>query len=78
LVPFEPISAENFEPKTPEQFSRDLATAMNRLLSDPETIQVMGRKARERVEQRFSWASIAQRTLEFYRALTETPESSRL
>jgi alpha-maltose-1-phosphate synthase len=74
LVPFEPISAENFEPKAPEQFSRDLAAAVNRLLDDPTTMQAMGRRARARVEQYFSWSSIARRTLEFYRALTQRTE----
>ena len=71
LVPFEPISPHDFEPKSPEQFSRDLAAAVNRLLDDPGTMQEMGRKARERVERYFSWSSIAQRTLEFYRKLTK-------
>jgi alpha-maltose-1-phosphate synthase len=71
LVPYEPVSPYNFEPKVPEQYSRDLAAAVNRLLDDPGTMQEMGRKARERVERYFSWASIAQRTLEFYRELTK-------
>jgi alpha-maltose-1-phosphate synthase len=71
LVPFEPVSAQDFEPKAPEQFSRDLAAAVNHLLGDPGAMQAMARKARERVERYFSWTSIAQRTLEFYRELTK-------
>jgi alpha-maltose-1-phosphate synthase len=71
LVPFEPESSQDFEPMVPEQFSKDLASAVNRLLDDPATMQAMGRKARERVERYFSWTSIAQRTLEFYRELTK-------
>jgi glycogen synthase len=71
LVPFEPVSAQDCEPKAPEQFSTDLASAVNRLLDDPATMQMMGRKARQRVERYFSWTSIAQRTLEFYRELTK-------
>jgi starch synthase len=71
LVPFEPVSSQDFEPTVPEQFSMDLASAVNRLLDDPATMQEMGRKARERVERTFSWTSIAQRTLEFYRELTK-------
>jgi alpha-maltose-1-phosphate synthase len=70
LVPFEPVSSQDFEPMTAEQFSKDLASAVNRLLDDPATMRAMGRKARERVERYFSWTSIAQRTLEFYRELT--------
>jgi alpha-maltose-1-phosphate synthase len=69
LVPFEPVDAHDFEPKEPEQFSRDLAAAVNRLLDDPATMQQMGRDARTRVERYFSWTRIAQRTLEFYREL---------
>lgn len=71
LVPFDPVSSQDFEPKVPEQFSKDLAAAVNRLLDDPASMRAMGRKARERVEQYFSWTSIARRTLEFYRALTK-------
>jgi glycosyltransferase involved in cell wall biosynthesis len=69
LVPFEPVNAQDFEPRAPEQFSRDLAAAVNRLLDDPATRQEMGRKARQRVEEHFSWSRIAQHTLEFYRTL---------
>ena len=71
LVPFAPVSAQDFEPRAPEQYSRDLAAAVNRLLDDPGIMHEMGRKARERVERHFSWTSIAQRTLEFYRELTK-------
>jgi alpha-maltose-1-phosphate synthase len=70
LVRFEPVSSQDFEPKAPEQFSKDLAAAVNSLLDDPAALQAMGRKARARVEEYFSWTSIAQRTLEFYRTLT--------
>jgi starch synthase len=71
LVPFEPVGDHDFEPKEPEQFSRDLAAAINRLLDDPGTMRQMGMNARMRVERYFSWTSIAQRTLEFYRELTK-------
>jgi starch synthase len=71
LVPFESTGVESFDPKDPEQFARDLAAAINRLLEAPARTQAMGRKARERVETYFSWTSIAQRTLEFYGALIQ-------
>ena len=71
LVPFEAVSAQDFEPMAPEQYAQDLAAAVNRLLDDPASMQAMGRKARERVERNFSWSSIAQRTLQFYRELTK-------
>jgi glycogen synthase len=72
LVPVEPVSPQDFEPGAPEQFARDLATAVNSLLNDPETMRALGKKAREHVERYFSWSSIAQRTLGFYRELTRT------
>jgi starch synthase len=76
LVPFEAISAHEIEPRDPEQFSMDLAAAVNRLLEDPASLQTMGRQARARVERLFSWRSIAERTLAFYRQLTSaTPDA---
>ena len=53
----------------PEQFSRDLAAAVNVLLDDPRLRASMAAKARERVERQFSWTSIARQTLEFYQEL---------
>jgi len=70
LVPFEPVGAHDFEPKEPEQFSKNLAAAVNRLLDNPTTRREMSRKARRRVEEYFSWHSVARRTLAFYRDLT--------
>jgi glycogen synthase len=66
LVTPEAISATEVEPKNPEQFSKDLAGAVNVLLDDAELRASMARKARARVEQQFSWGSIARQTLEFY------------
>jgi alpha-maltose-1-phosphate synthase len=72
LVPVEPVSPQDFEPRAPEQFARDLASAVNSLLNDPVTMRAMGKRARERVERYFSWSTIAQQTLGFYRELTKT------
>jgi len=69
LVPPEAISPTEVEPKHPEQFSRDLAAAVNVLLDNPDLRESMGAKARARVEQRFSWTNIARQTLEFYQEL---------
>jgi alpha-maltose-1-phosphate synthase len=66
LVVPEVISATEVEPRHPEQFSRDLASAVNVLLSDPELRGRMARKARARVEQQFGWTAIARQTMEFY------------
>jgi alpha-maltose-1-phosphate synthase len=69
LVAPEAIGATDVEPRNPEQFSRDLATAVNVLLDDPAMRAAMSAKARARVEQRFSWSSIARQTLDFYQEL---------
>jgi starch synthase len=72
LVPVEPVSPQDFEPRAPEQFARDLASGVNSLLNDLVTMRAMGKRARERVERYFSWSTIAQQTLGFYRELTKT------
>jgi glycogen synthase len=70
LVDFEP--GDNFEPKDPERFSRDLAAAINQLLGSPDKLQAMGTEARKRVEQHFSWENIAQQTLAYYKEVIGT------
>lgn len=70
LVPLEPVSATNFEPKNPDRYARDLAEGINQIFSLPEARRrEMGRKSRERVEQHFSWGRIAEQTLAFYQEL---------
>jgi len=69
LVPYAKISPENSEPADPNEFSRDLAAAIDRLLSAPGRMESMRQKARKRVEEHFSWKSIARQTMDFYREL---------
>jgi glycogen synthase len=76
LVSFTPRGPTDFEPQDPDRFARDLAAAIDELLADPQRRRTMGTQARERVERYFSWASVAQRTLEFYRTLLEQPPRS--
>jgi starch synthase len=71
LVVIEVAGPSDVEPRDPEQFSKDLAGAVNRLLDDPELRQTMARKARARVEEQFSWTSIARQTLDFYARIIE-------
>jgi starch synthase len=59
-----------FDPKDPEQFSKDLAETINRLFLFPEKLKEMGRKSREKVEKVYSWKSIARQTLQLYKELT--------
>jgi starch synthase len=76
LVASEALAAMDIEPRHPEQFARDLATAVNALLDDPELRENMARKARRRVEEHFSWTSIARQTLEFYGSLVTAKRQS--
>lgn len=68
LVPFEPTSAEDVEPLHPQLYARNLAHAVNSLLEAPDELAAMGRQARKRAEEQFSWTSIARQTLEFYQS----------
>ena len=77
LVPAETLDHSEVEPRHPEQFARDLAAAVNTLLDDPELRQRMGRRARERVEQQFSWTSIARQTLAFYEQVVDDTADSQ-
>ncbi|MGQ9689676.1 MAG: glycogen synthase [Desulfobaccales bacterium] len=69
LVPFEPQSATNPEPRDPRKYALDLAAAINRLLVGPELRKEMGRRARQVVEEHFSWPSVARQTLKYYQEL---------
>jgi len=71
LVPFEPESATSPEPKDPDGFSRALAAAINALMANPERRSAMGKAARRRVLDHFSWRHIAEQTIEFYRDLVK-------
>ncbi len=44
----------------------DLAAALRRVLDDPVAARAMGQAGRRRVEERFSWASVAARTEALY------------
>jgi alpha-maltose-1-phosphate synthase len=71
LVPPETLSPTEVEPRHPEQFARDLAAAVNVLLDDAPLRAEMARKARDRVEQQFSWTAIARQTADFYAHVVE-------
>jgi glycogen synthase len=77
LVAPEVLGPTEVEPRHPEQFSRDLANAVNALLADPERRAAMARRARARVEEQFSWTSVARQTLEFYAHVIERHATTR-
>jgi glycogen synthase len=58
-----------FEPEDRAAFASAMAAAVNRLARDPGLRRRMGEAGRRRVLERFSWESIAQRTVELYRSL---------
>ena len=58
-----------FDPVDPAAFSHGLATAINQVALDEELRARFGRNGRRRVEEHFSWAAIAQRTVELYRSV---------
>jgi starch synthase len=69
LVKLEQMEETPFEAKAPEQFAKDLADSVNALMSDNELRLKMAMAGRKRVEDVFSWKSIAQQTLELYKTL---------
>jgi alpha-maltose-1-phosphate synthase len=71
LVPLEQEAESPFEPVAPERFSADLAAATNRLLVDESLRSRMGAAGRRRVEDRFAWSVVAQKTADLYRTLIE-------
>jgi len=77
LVPAETVDHAEVEPRHPQQFARDLAAAVNTLLDDADLRARMGRRARERVEQKFSWTSIARQTLAFYEEIITRHDAQR-
>ena len=69
LVPFEAAAPGAFEPRDPEAFERRLAAGINTLMAEPERRAAMGSAGRQRAVDHFSWASIAEQTVELYRSV---------
>lgn len=58
-----------FDPVDPEKFSKTLAEGINRVALDANLREKFERNGRKRVEEHFSWAAVAQRTLALYESL---------
>lgn len=69
LVPLEQQEEAPFEPKNPDQFSKDLADGVNQLISDKELSSQMAKKGRRRVEDTFDWIAIAKQVENLYKSL---------
>ena len=54
----------------PALYEQRLAAAVNALVADPDTAQRYGLAGRQRCIQEFSWAHIAEQTLEIYRTVS--------
>jgi starch synthase len=54
----------------PAIFERQLADAVNSLVADPDRARQYGEAGRQRCIQEFSWAHIAEQTLEIYRKVS--------
>jgi starch synthase len=69
LVPVELRPDDPMSPVDHDRFERNLAGAINALMADAATRDVMGRAARRRAVERFSWGRIAEETVDLYRSL---------
>jgi starch synthase len=60
----------HYDPTDPAHFERPLAVAVNSLVADPSRARRYGQAGRQRCIQEFSWAHIAEQTLEIYRKVS--------
>jgi starch synthase len=60
----------HYDPADPAGFESRLADAVNALVADPEKAKRFGEAGRQRCIDEFSWAHIAEQTLEIYRKLS--------
>ena len=60
----------HYDTSDPAFFERRLAEAVNSLVADPERARRYGQAGRQRCIQEFSWAHIAEQTLEIYRKVS--------
>ncbi|MBX8994640.1 glycogen synthase [Corynebacterium testudinoris] len=59
----------HYDENDPETFERDFAAAVNAMVSDPARAAKFGEAGRERAVNDFSWAAIAQQTVDIYESL---------
>jgi starch synthase len=68
LVPIDQASDGTGTPLDPDRYVADFAAALTEVVSDPDRAAAMGRAGRQRAIDAFSWAAIAEQTLEVYRS----------
>jgi glycogen synthase len=69
LVKLEQMTESPFEALKPDVFAHDLAAAINKLMADQTLRDKMAAAGRKRVEDVFSWKSIAHQTVDLYQTL---------
>jgi glycogen synthase len=69
LVPVDLSPDDPMLPLDPDRFELNLAGAINALMADATTREVMGRAARRRAVEHFSWSAIARQTVALYEGL---------
>ena len=57
----------HYDPDDPSGYQAELAEAINDLIADRDKAQRYGRAGRQRCVDEFSWAHVAEQTLEIYR-----------
>jgi starch synthase len=69
LVPIDQAGDGTGTPLDPDRYVADFAAALIEVVSDPARADEMGRAGRARAISHFSWAAIAERTVEVYRSV---------
>lgn len=69
LVPYDPAQAD--DPAFVQAFERDFAAKVNEVVRDETRAQAFGKAGRKRCIDEFSWATIAQQTVDVYKQAME-------
>lgn len=69
LVPYDPAQAD--DPAFVQAFERDFAAKVNEVVRDEARAQAFGKAGRKRCIDEFSWATIAQQTVDVYKHAME-------
>ena len=71
LINLEQQKSAPFEPVNPDQFSKDLADGINKVINNKELQNIMAKNGRKRVEEFFDWRAIAKQTQAIYKSLID-------
>ncbi len=58
-----------YDPEDPEGFERGIAEGVNAMVADRDHARAVGKAGRQRAIEKFSWATIAQETVDIYSSL---------